>query len=152
VLSAVRSALLAAGVPFREVEHPPTYTSEESARARGESLHTGAKALVMKIDDTFRLFVLPADRKVDSGAIKREFKAKKIRFATPDELRELTGLAPGSVPPFGKPILPLELIADTAIGQVSDKVAFNAGSLTVSIIMAAADWERVAQPRRCALT
>ncbi len=152
ILEKIRHLLTAAGVAFREVEHAPTYTSEESAKARGESLRTGAKALVMKVDETFRLFVVPADRKVDSGAIKREFKAKKMRFATPEELMELTGLVPGSVPPFGEPILPLELVADTAIGQVSERVAFNAGSLTHSIILAAADWDRVARPRRLPIT
>jgi len=56
------------------------------------------------------------------------------------------------VPPFGEPILPFELIADTAIGTVHPHVAFNAGSLTDSVIMLAEDWARVAQPRRLPLT
>jgi Ala-tRNA(Pro) deacylase len=75
-------------------------------------------------------------------------KVKKIRFATKDELFDLTGLVPGSVPPFGRPILPLELFADDLVGQQYDKIAFNAGSLTNSIIMATTDWKRVAQPRQ----
>ena len=57
------------------------------------------------------------------------------------------GLVPGSVPPFGTPILPFELLADATIGQREDKVAFNAGSLTNSIIMSATDWKAVARPR-----
>lgn len=143
VLAAVRRFLHEAGVTFAEKQHEPTFTSEESARARGESMAIGAKALVVKVDDRFVLFVLPADRKLDSAAVKRHLGAKKLRFADKDELLQLTGLVPGSVPPFGEPILPLALVADLAI-LANERVAFNAGSLTDSIIMSAAEYERVA--------
>lgn len=143
VLEAVRAMLGAAGVAFEEKHHEPTHTSEESARARGEPLEIGAKALVIKADGVFRLFVLPADRRVDSQAIKRQLGVKKLRFANADELLELTGLVPGSVPPFGPPVLEMPLVADPALLD-NEKVAFNAGSLTTSIIMASADYRRVA--------
>jgi hypothetical protein len=58
------------------------------------------------------MLVLRAAKHLDSGAIKERFGAKKTRFATPEELRELPGLVPGSVPPFGRPILPFDLYAD----------------------------------------
>ncbi len=143
VLDAIRAYLESKGVEFVEKHHEPTRTSDESARARGEPLRIGAKALLIKTDGRFRLFVLPADRKVDARAIKRHFGAKKLRFADAAELLTLTGLAPGSVPPFGEPILELELIADPALCD-NDKVAFNAGSLTASIVMSSADYRRVA--------
>jgi len=148
LLTKIRELLTEHGITFQERQHPPTFTSAESAAARGEDLDVGAKALLLKTDDTFRLFVLPANCKLDSAAIKRELKVKKTRFATAEELLELTGLVPGSVPPFGRPLLPFDLYADEAIGVVSNRVAFNAGSLTHSIIMSAADWQAVAQPQR----
>lgn len=147
VLPAIRQLLEEAGVTFREVHHEPTRTSEESAKARGEELRIGGKALLMKGDDVFRLFVLPADRKLDSGAIRREFGWKKLRFATPEELHERTGLVPGSVPPFGPPILPFELCLDQAATQ-NPRIAFNAGSLTDSIILSMSDYLTVAKPNR----
>jgi prolyl-tRNA editing enzyme YbaK/EbsC (Cys-tRNA(Pro) deacylase) len=143
VLQYLRDHLKAAGVPFREVHHEPTFTSEESARARGEELRVGGKALLMRGDDEFALFVLPADRKVDSGTIRRELKYRKLRFATRDELLELTGLAPGSVPPFGRPVLPFPLYVDAAIRE-NDRIAFNAGSLTDSMIVPIDDYLRTA--------
>ena len=146
VLERIREALSRQGVAYREISHAPTHTSEESARVRGESLAVGAKALLLKTDDVFRLFVLPADRQLDTKKIKQELKVKSTRFATSEELLALTGLVPGSVPPFGNPILPFELYGDTAIGTVEDKVAFNAGSLTLSIVMKATDWKTVAKP------
>lgn len=150
VLTRIKCLLAAAHVAFTELHHQPTPTSEESAVARGEPLSVGAKALLLRTDEDFRLFILPADCKLDSPAVKKELHLKKLRFATPEELLERTGLVPGSVPPFGQPILPFELFADISLGTRHDKVAFNAGSLTVSIIMAASDWLTVAQPRRFA--
>ena len=150
VLVSIRKLLADHEITFVEKEHSQTFTSEESAAARGEALSVGAKALLLKTDDIFRLFVIPADRKLDSTAIRLRFNVKKTRFATREELLELTGLVPGSVPPFGHPVLPFELFADAMIGIEHDRVAFNAGSLTHSIIMSASDWIKVAQPQRFA--
>ncbi len=146
VLNAVRDFLRRHGVEFAEKHHAPTYTSQQSAEARGESLSIGAKALVVKGDDRFWLLVLPADRKLDSAAVKQCLGVKKLRFADREELLALTGLVPGCVPPFGRPVLDLELLADTALLQ-EPKLAFNAGSLTTSIVMASRDYQRIAGAR-----
>ena len=145
VLQKLREWLLHEGATFREVHHEPTFTSEESAKARGEELRVGGKALLMRTGETFALFVLPADRKADSAAIRRELNVGKLRFANRDELLKLTGLVPGSVPPFGEPILPFSLYVDAAI-PANDRIAFNAGSLTDSIILPTTDYLRLAKP------
>lgn len=132
-------------IPFRTVHHEPTVTSEESAKARGEDVKIGGKAILMKIDSDFKLFVLSAALKIDSKKIKEYFKAKSIRFATKEELHSLTGLVPGSVPPFGRPVLEFDLYVDPSVLQ-NDKIAFNAGLLTDSIIMSTADYQTIAQP------
>jgi prolyl-tRNA editing enzyme YbaK/EbsC (Cys-tRNA(Pro) deacylase) len=147
VTARIRALLAEQGVAFREIEHEATRTSEESARVRGEPLEVGAKAIVMRTGEDFSVFVLPAHRKVDSGAIRRHLGLNAMRFATPEELLALTGLVPGSVPPFGQPILPMPLYADPDVGALENRVAFNAGSLTCSFILAATDWRRVAQPK-----
>ena len=148
ILETIRSHLETDNIPFREVHHEPTRTSQASAAARGEPLNVGAKALLLRTDDIFRLFVLPANRKLDSTAIRRHIGVRRTRFATVDELYDMVGLVPGAVPPFGEPILPFELYADVTLGVETDKVAFNAGSLTDSIIMSASDWESIAKPLR----
>ena len=145
VFAEITSWLESQQISFRTLEHAPTLTSEDSARERGEDISTGGKALVLKIDKTFHLFVISAARKLNSKAVKKHFKAKKLRFATREELLELTGLVPGSVPPFGRPILELDLYVDTSIVE-NTKIAFNAGSLTNSVIMQVEDYLKVAQP------
>jgi prolyl-tRNA editing enzyme YbaK/EbsC (Cys-tRNA(Pro) deacylase) len=143
--NAIREWLGREAVVFREVHHAPTRTSEESALARGEELRVGGKALLIKVDAEFRLFVLSADRKLDSAAIRAHFQAKKTRFASPEELLQMTGLVPGSVPPFGAPILPFPLYTDPSVFE-NERIAFNAGSLTDSIIMSIDDYRRLARP------
>jgi len=130
-------------VTFKTLHHEATRTSEESAQVRGEPLEVGAKAIVMKVGKEFKLFVISAARRIDARKIKAIFHVKKVRFATADELKALTGLLPGSVPPFGRPIIDLDLFVDESI-EANDRVAFNAGSLTDSIIMARSDYMDVA--------
>ncbi len=89
-------------IEFRTVQHEPTLTSDQSAKARGENLSIGGKALVMKVGNEFKLFVINASKKIDSSAIKKYFGVKRLRFTNQEELIELTGLVPGSIPPFGK--------------------------------------------------
>ncbi len=134
------------GVAFRTVEHAPTLTSEDSARARSEPLAVGGKALLLKVDDTFALFVLSAAAKLDNAAIRRHFGARKARFATREELWENTGLVPGCVPPFGEPLLPFSLYADPSIIE-QPRIAFNAGLLTRSFVLDIEDWMTVAKPQ-----
>ncbi len=145
VLQAIRALLVERRFEFREVHHEPTRTSEESARARGEELRIGGKALLLTADGADYLYVLPADRKLDSTALRRWLGVKRLRFATAEELLAKTGLVPGSVPPFGPPILPAPLLVDAAIRD-NPRIAFNAGMLTDSIILSMNDYLAVAQP------
>ena len=139
ITSSIVALLTERGVAHRLVEHEATPTSADSARARGEALSTGAKALVLKVDDRFVNLVLRPTRRLDSPKTRRALGAKKLRFAKPEELLELTGLVPGSVPPFGAPILDLPLHVDDSI-EAEDKVAFNAGDLCVSVVMETSDY------------
>jgi Ala-tRNA(Pro) deacylase len=141
----IKKLLASHGVQYTEVHHEPTRTSAESAKARGEDLAIGGKAILMKVGEEFKLFVLSAAKKLDSQKIKEHFGEKKLRFATPEELNDLTGLVPGAVPPFGKPITPFELHVDVSV-TTNEKIAFNAGSLTDSIIMGCKDYMMIASP------
>ena len=153
VLEAIRQLLETADVKFRELHHEPTYTSEEAARVRGEELRNGGKALLMKVNDVFALFVLPAERRVHSALIRKQLGTRKMRFATAEELEQLTasegcpGLVSGSVPPFGMPILPFPLYVDSGIEE-NERIAFNAGSLTDSVIISVDDYLAIARPEK----
>lgn len=147
VLASIMERLDGAGVPYRHVEHEPARTCEASAAARGERIEIGGKSLVFKIADRFALLVLSAALRAPSSGLRRAFGVRRLRFASAVELETLTGLVPGSVPPFGAPILPLPLYLDHSILRNRD-IAFNAGSLSHSIIMRVDDWMPLANVER----
>ncbi|HEX6097335.1 MAG TPA: YbaK/EbsC family protein [Thermoanaerobaculia bacterium] len=135
IFERIRALLDSRGMRYEVVEHGETLNSAASAAARGLPLAVSAKALLLKADDRFVLAVLRADRKLDSRAARRLLGARKLRFATREELAAHTGgLIPGAVPPFGSPVLLFELFVDASVAEGPD-VAFNAGLLTRSIIM-----------------
>ena len=145
VLRAVREHLDACGVPYRETVHAPTYTSAEAAAARGEPLEIGGKAIVAKVGREFALFVLPGARRLHSRAICKRLGVTRFRFASREELLALTGLEPGCVPPFGRPVFDLPLYLDAGLAA-GDRIAFNAGAHTVSMLLAMDDYKAAARP------
>jgi Ala-tRNA(Pro) deacylase len=131
------------GVEIAVLTHEPVRTSEEAARVRGTPLAWGAKALVCRADGAPVLLVVPADRRVDTRAFKRAFGVKDLRMISADELKTLTGLEAGAVPPF-REILGLPTYVDSRLLDL-DRIAFNAGSRSVSVVMPARDYARLAQ-------
>jgi len=131
-------------VSFEQRSHEPVYTSADAARVRGEPLHSGAKALVVKTEAGFVLLVLPGDCKLDSKASKKLTGGKSLRFATREEVAELTTLEPGSIPPFGS-LFGLPTFCDTGLGDC-EQINFNAGSHTESIRMRYQDYLHVESP------
>jgi Ala-tRNA(Pro) deacylase len=144
VFERVEGLLTEQGVAFQVLRHEPVYTSEEAARVRGTPLASGAKALVCKVDAGFVLFVLPADRKLDSHAVRRAKGWRKLRFASREEVLERTGLAPGSIPPLGS-LFGLPTLCDERLG-LNELINFNAGDHSLSVSMRYADYVCVERP------
>ena len=150
VFNRIKTLLDQEQITFVHTTHEPTLTSEAAAMVRGDALSSGAKAIVYKVENEFYLFVFAADRKMNPKKIKAYFKAqgkkaKKSRFAHREELMEMTGLVPGSVPPFGRPILDFTLFVDPSL-EKNEYISFNAGSLTNSIRMKLEDYMQLMQP------
>jgi Ala-tRNA(Pro) deacylase len=139
-----------AGVSFQRFEHEPVYTSDEAARVRGTLVEEGAKALVVRAEDRYVHLVLPGHRKVDNSLLRAILGTRKLRFATQDELRSLTGCAPGAVPPFGN-LFGLPVLVDEELAR-RERIAFNAGSNSFSIAMRADDFVRLSGATVCRLT
>ena len=130
---------------FHVTHHSPVFTSEEAAAVRGTPLSSGAKALLLVLDGQPALFVLPADRKLDSKKLRAATSTRSLRFATPDEVLTLTGLSPGSIPPFGS-LFELNTFCDPALAA-NESINFNAGDHAVSISLACSDFIQSESPR-----
>jgi Ala-tRNA(Pro) deacylase len=144
VLARIETRLSGAGVTYQVLRHPPVYTSEEAAAVRGTSLASGAKALICKADHQFVMFVVPANLRLDSKQARRALGARQLRFATRDEVLELTGLTPGSIPPFGS-LFHLPTWCDERL-VAEPVINFNAGDHCVSLALAIRDYLQVETP------
>ncbi len=142
----IHRLLDAADIDWEETAHEVTRTAEEAAAARGFPLEIGAKSIVLKTDDDFRLFVLSGAARLRSRFIRRHLGVHRTRFATNEELDRLTGLEPGAIPPFGEPVLPLELYVDSGL-LLNDRLAFTPGVRDASILLDTADYLSVARPQ-----
>jgi Ala-tRNA(Pro) deacylase len=145
-LPAIQPLLRHHGVPFQVLEHDAVYTAPEAAQIRGTPLEMGGKALVMKVHKLgFAVLAVRGCDALENKAFRKHLGVQRYRFASRDELRELTGLTPGCVPPFGRPIFDLPLFVDAALAA-NTEIVFSGGSHTVSIRMATRDWITAAQP------
>ena len=144
VFQRIEHLLQGRGIQFQVLRHAPVFTSAEAAAVRGTSLASGAKALVCKADGDFLMFVLPADQKLASKAVRQERRWKSLRFADKDEVLKLTGLAPGSIPPFGS-LFGLPTLCDERLGEHAT-INFNAGDHAISLSMTFADYLVVEKP------
>jgi Ala-tRNA(Pro) deacylase len=144
VFEKLRDWLASKSVPHEVLHHAPVFTSEEAAAVRGTPLASGAKALICKADDKHVMIVLPADRKLSSKAVRKSGRIKSLRFASREEVEQLTGLAPGSIPPFGS-LFGLATWCDQQLAE-QPRINFNAGDHAISISMAYADYVAAEQP------
>ena len=145
VFARVEGLLKQHGVTFDVLRHEPVFTSEEAAQVRGTPLSSGAKALICKGGDELVMFVVPADRKLANRKIRHTQAWRKLRFASRDEVQQLTGLTPGSIPPFGS-LFELPTLCDTRLGQ-NETINFNAGDHSISVRMRYEDYLQVEQPQ-----
>ena len=144
VFTRLCSKLDAAGVDYDVAHHEPVFTSEQAAAVRGATLASGAKALICKANGQFTMFVMSANRRLASKRVRKDHAMRGLRFAHRDEVWELTGLTPGSIPPFGS-LFGLTTWCDQRLAA-EERINFNAGDHTISLNMRFADFQRTESP------
>ena len=102
----------ALGIAATTTEHPAVFTVDEAKALRGHIPGCHIKNLFLKDKrEQLWLVVCPEDRPVDLKTLPALIGSARLSFARPDILRQVLGVEPGSVTPFG-------LINDTA-GRVA---------------------------------
>lgn len=145
VFNKIQNKIKDASVTDKEVfEHAPVFTSEEAAKVRNSKIEQGAKALVMMADDKPIMVVVSGANTADLSAFKKLYKIKDLRMATRDEVKALTKLEVGSIPPFGS-LFSMTTYVDSNLSK-NEEISFNAGLHTKSIKMKYTDWEKVEKP------
>ncbi|RLB08876.1 MAG: hypothetical protein DRG39_08270 [Deltaproteobacteria bacterium] len=140
----IKNILNKLGIPFDEMEHPPVKTCDDSAKYRGEHgwKGIGSKNILFHAKAKFYLVVTTAEKEIKARRFKREFGTKNIRFATPDEVKEITGCEIGALPPFGYLNKMLPIYVDEDIFQ-HEHFMFNPAIHTKSIRIKTEDLKKI---------
>lgn len=139
-------------VEYAVSSHKPVLTSEEAAEVRGVSLASGAKAMLLKDsgkklskeNTPYYMAVISSAHRFSSKQFKKVINCKNFRFATPEELYEVTNVVTGALPPFGK-IFNVPVYVDRGLSK-EETINFNAGLRTHSITMKYEDFFKVEAP------
>ena len=96
------SRFKALGIETKTRDHPPVHTVEEARALRGEIPGGHCKNLFLKDDKgNIWLIVCLEEAEVDLKAAPARIGSRRLSFGKPDLLREVLGVEPGSVTPFG---------------------------------------------------
>ncbi|HTR39927.1 MAG TPA: YbaK/EbsC family protein [Bryobacteraceae bacterium] len=133
-------------IKYRTLVHPTAYTAQEIAalaHIRGQEL---AKTVIVKVDGTMAMAVVPASRQVDLPLLRRCAKATSVVLATEEEFHsQFPGCEIGAMPPFGN-LYGMPVFADESLAE-DQWIAFNAGTHTELIQIAYQDFARVVHPQ-----
>lgn len=90
-------------VEYKLFEHRAALTYDELAAVQKETgfFGTEAKCMVLTTDGNFIVYITLQGKKLNMDAIKETLGVKKIKLATPEELKEYFGAEPGCAYPFG---------------------------------------------------
>ena len=97
------AALDVLGIKHATVKHPPLFTVEQSQALRGQIPGGHTKNLFLR-DKKYELYLVAAleDAEIDLKGLHRQLGASgRFSFGASDLLREVWGVEPGAVTPFG---------------------------------------------------
>ncbi len=133
-------------VQYIRIVHSPAYTAQEiaaNAHIPGDIL---AKSVILKIDGTLVMCVLPASRRLDLQKCKKTFHGENVRLANEDEFREhFPECELGAIPPFGN-LFGLPVFISKELSR-NKELAFNAGTRREVIKLFYDDYQRLVKPK-----
>ncbi|WP_022872085.1 aminoacyl-tRNA deacylase [Nesterenkonia alba] len=138
----VQAAADQVGVAIEFAERGPARSVEEAAASLGITPGEIVKTLVARAKRTqttseaeYLLVLIPGDKAVDWGKLRKLAGFKKMSMAAPEEGYKATGYYPGTINPFGT-TTPLPVYADSSI---TGRVAMGAGEPDLNLFVDSAE-------------
>lgn len=134
------------GIVHTRHEHPPVYTVEQAEEYWTEIRGAHCKNLFLRNKKGSRhyLVILPSSKQADLRRLNEMLGEDRLSFGSPERLKRLLGLEPGSVSPFGlindinkevTVIIDLDL-------KKADRVNFHPNINTATLGLSYADFEK----------
>ena len=133
-------------VPYTSLIHSAAYTAQEVAaltHIKGKEI---AKTVMVRIDDTLAMAVVPASTQVDLTLLKAVAGGQKVRVASEAEFRDrFPECETGAMPPFGN-LYGVPVFVDETLTH-EPEIAFNACTHRELIRLTYRDFAGLVQPQ-----
>jgi len=134
------------GIKYVKITHSPAFTAQEiaaSAHVAGKEL---AKTVIVFIDGTIAMAVLPASRTIDFDHFRKVIGVHKIELASEGQFADrFPDCELGSMPPFGN-LYGMDVYVDEYLTK-DKEIAFNAGDHTELFRLTYEDFSRLVNPK-----
>jgi Cys-tRNA(Pro)/Cys-tRNA(Cys) deacylase len=131
----VTTALDAAGLTYRVIEHGPVRSLAEAAEARGVEPTDVIKTLVVRRGDDDYLFVLvPGDRAISWPKLRALLGVSRMSMPDAAAAKDATGYERGTITPFGS-LRPWPVVADERMA--GRQVTLGGGEHGVAVLVGA---------------
>lgn len=141
----LREFLNSQNIPYMTISHRATYTAKETAALTHISNKELAKTVIVKVDGTLAMAVLPASHDVNLPALRAATGARSVTLAKESEFKDqFPECEIGAMPPFGN-LYGMTVYVDESLSKDKD-IAFNAGSHDELLQVSYADFARLVKP------
>ena len=135
-------------IEYELFQHPAVYTVNEASKYYDKIPGLHCKNLFLKDSKKkwFYLVSMPHEKVIPLNELRKRIGAKKLTFASKDELKEILDLEPGSVTPFGLINVPdhikISFIIDRDIIE-ADAVCFHPNTNTATLTIPRESFQNV---------
>lgn len=145
-LTKLKEFLEGHNIKYSTITHSQAFTAQEIAAIAHIPGRQLAKTVMVKIDGTMAMAVLPAAYRVDFDLLKKELDAKTAELASEREFKDLfPGCEIGAMPPFGN-LYGMGVFVAESLAE-AEEIAFTAGSHTELIKVSYRDFEKHVKPK-----
>jgi Cys-tRNA(Pro) deacylase len=114
-----------AGATYRISHHGKVKSAEEAAAARGIPVSALAKSLVVRVNaGEYVIVLVSADRSLDYPKLRSLLGVRRLTMPSPEEAKEATGYARGTITPLGAGDWPTYI--DTRLAS-QDEISVGSG-------------------------
>lgn len=132
-------------VKYVSISHSSAYTAMEIAALAHVPGKELAKTVMIKINGSMAMAVLPATHMVNINLLKMAVGSENARLATEQEFKDkFADCEVGAMPPFGN-LYNIEVYVAKSLTD-DEEIVFNAGTHTELIKMNYKDFERLVKP------
>jgi len=145
-LTKLKEFLKGHNITYKTISHSQAFTAQEIAASSHIPGRELAKTVMVKIDGTMAMAVVPASYRIDFALLKSAAGASKVELATENDFKDIfPGCEVGAMPPFGN-LYGMDVYVAESLAKDGD-IAFNAGSHTELVTISYKDFETHVKPK-----